>query len=149
MDIDILQKVKGDIHFVLFGDGSQNEILRRYRDQMWQRERVHFVSPWKMSNHLLQQLDCMLTPADHDGQAVGMRIAQALGVPNVAARSDGNAELIHSGETGLLAGTDAGSLAKQIFFVLKFLFQISKKSKFREKNLKNQKFRNFDFQGFF
>ena len=115
---DILQKVKGDIHFVLFGDGSQFEILKRYRDQMWQRERIHFVSPWKMSAELLQQLNCMLTPADHDGQAIGMRIAQALGIPNVAARSDGNAELIHSGETGLLAGTDAGSLAKQIYFIL-------------------------------
>jgi glycosyltransferase involved in cell wall biosynthesis len=125
--VDILQKVRTDVHVVLIGDGPQREILRRYRDQMWQRDHVHFLSPWHLSPHVLQQLDCILTPGDHIGQSIGVPLANAFGLANVATHSVCHMELAnlanHDGM--LLGGPDAGSLAKQLLFALNTAQRVS------------------------
>ena len=118
--VDILQKVKTDVHVVLIGDGPQREILRRYRDHMWQRDHVHFLSPWHLSPQVLQQLDCILTPGDHIGQSIGVPLANAFCLANIATHSVCHLELAdlanHDGM--MLGGPDAGSLAKQVLFAL-------------------------------
>ena len=118
--VDILQKVITDVHVVLIGDGPQREILRRYRDHMWQRDHVHFLSPWHLSPQVLQQLDCILTPGDHMGQSIGVPLANAFGLANIATHSDCHMELANlANHDGLLlGGPDAGSLAKQLLFAL-------------------------------
>jgi glycosyltransferase involved in cell wall biosynthesis len=118
--VDILQKVRTDVHVVLIGDGPQREILRRYRDHMWQRDHVHFLSPWHLSAQVLQQLDCILTPGDHIGQSIGVPLANTFGLANIATHSVCHMELAnlvnHDGM--MLGGPDAGSLAKQVLFAL-------------------------------
>ena len=118
--VDILQKVRTDVHVVLIGDGPQREILRRYRDHMWQRGHVHFLSPWYLSPQVLQQLDCLLTPGDHIGQSIGVPLAHTFGLANIATHSVCHMELAnlanHDGM--MLGGPDAGSLAKQVLFAL-------------------------------
>ena len=118
--VDILQKVKTDVHIILIGDGVQREILRRYRDHMWQRDHVHFLSPWHLSSQVFQQLDCILTPGDHIGQSIGVPLANAFGLTNIATHSVCHLALAnltnHDGM--LLGGPDAGSLAKQVLFAL-------------------------------
>ncbi len=116
--VDILQKVRTDVHVVLIGDGPQRKILRRYRDLMWQREHVHFLSPWHLSPQVFQQLDCILTPGDHIGQSIGVPLAHAFGLANIATHSVCHRELAnHNGMK--LGGPDAGSLAKHVLFALK------------------------------
>jgi hypothetical protein len=118
--VDILQKVRTDVHVVLIGDGPQREILQRYRDHMWQRDYVHFLSPWHLSSQVLQQLDCILTPGGHIGQSIGIPLANAFGVANIATHSICHMELANLGKyDGMrLGGPDAGSLAKQLLFAL-------------------------------
>jgi hypothetical protein len=119
--VDILQKVRTDVHVVLIGDGPQREILRRYRDHMWQRDHVHFLSPWHLSPQVFQQLDCILTLGNHIGQSIGVPLANAFGLANIATQSVCHRELANlANHDGMkLGGPDAGSLAKHVLLALK------------------------------
>jgi len=132
--VDILQKVKTDVHVVLIGDGPQREVLRRYRDHMWQRDHVHFLSPWHLSPQVFQQLDCILTPGDHIGQSIGVPLANAFGLTHIATHSVCHMELAdfanHDGM--LLGGPDAGSLAKQVLFALNTEQRVSSPTRSRD-----------------
>ena len=132
--VDILQKVKTDVHVVLIGDGPQREILRRYRDHMWQRDHVHFLSPWYLSPQILQQLDCILTPGDHIGQSIGVPLANAFGLANIATHSVCHMELANltNHNNIMLGGPDAGSLAKQVLFALNTEQRVSSPTRSRD-----------------
>ena len=98
------------LRLVLVGDGALREALHSALDREGVRDRVWFAGERADVAEILRGLDCFVLPSLAEGVSNTILEAMASGLPIVATRVGGNAELIESGMTGLLvppANSDA------------------------------------------
>jgi glycosyltransferase involved in cell wall biosynthesis len=98
------------LRLVLVGDGALREALRGVLDSNQVRDRVWFAEERADVAEIMRGLDCFVLPSLAEGVSNTILEAMASGLPIVATRVGGNAELIESGMTGLLvppANSDA------------------------------------------
>jgi len=97
---DLLKVIRDDVHLLIAGDGPHGNRLRRFRDQVDIRDKVHFLGHRNDVSQLLPHLDVFWSTAEHLGPSNAVMEAMAAGVPVVAADVPGVAELVIPDETG-------------------------------------------------
>jgi glycosyltransferase involved in cell wall biosynthesis len=110
---DLLKVIRGDVHLLIVGDGPQRDRLRRYRDQVCIRDRVHFLGQRGDVPRLLPHFDVLWSTSAYEGQSNVILEAMAAGVPVVATDIPGTRELVVPGTTGYLVPVgDRAAVAK-------------------------------------
>jgi glycosyltransferase involved in cell wall biosynthesis len=99
---DLLKVIRDDVHLLVVGDGPQRDRLRRFRDQVCIRGKVHFLGERGDVPRLLPHLDVLWSTSGYEGQSNAILEAMASGVPVVATDIPGTRELVVAGETGYL-----------------------------------------------
>lgn len=111
---DLLKVIRDDVHLLIVGDGPQRERLRRFRDQVRIREKVHFLGQRSDVPRLMPHFDVLWSTSGYEGLSNVILEAMASGVPVVASDIPGTRELVVSGETGYLVPLgDRAAFAKQ------------------------------------
>ena len=111
---DLLKVIRDDVHLLVIGDGPQRDRLRRFRDQVCIRGKVHFLGERGDVPRLLPHFDVLWSASGYEGQSNVILEAMAAGVPVVATDIPGTRELVVSGETGYLVPVgDRAALAKR------------------------------------
>jgi glycosyltransferase involved in cell wall biosynthesis len=100
--LDILKYVRGDLHFVLIGRGTDRPRLERFARSIDVTRQVHFLGERPDVTAVLRQADVVWVPSRREGGHNAALEAMAAGRPVVAARQLGLAEIVRDGETGLL-----------------------------------------------
>ena len=110
---DLLKVIRDDVHLLIVGDGPQRDRLRRFRDQVCIRGKVHFLGERGDVPRLLPHFDVLWSTSAYEGQSNVILEAMASGVPVVATDIPGTRELVVAGETGYLVPVgDRAALAK-------------------------------------
>ena len=91
-----------EAHFVFAGDGPMEDRLRAAIAERGVAERVHLLGLRRDVVNVLQSLDLFVLPTHQEALGTAFIEAAAMGVPVVATRVDGVAEVVADGETGLL-----------------------------------------------
>ena len=99
---DLLKVIRPDVHLLIIGDGPQREVLRRFRDLVQIRDRVHFLGARDDVPRLMPHFDVLWSTSGYEGQSNAILEAMASGVPVVATDIPGTRGLIVSEETGYL-----------------------------------------------
>jgi len=99
---DLLKRVRDDVHLLILGDGPQRDVLRRYRDLIEIRDKVHFLGHRDDVPRLMPHFDVLWNASAYEGQSNAIMEAMALGVPVVASDIPGNRDLVVPGATGYL-----------------------------------------------
>ena len=103
------------MRLVLAGDGPLRPDVERVIDAAGIRGLVWFAGERSDVPELLRQLDCFVLPSLGEGISNTILEAMASGVPVVATRVGGNAELVSDGYTGTLVDpADSPALARQM-----------------------------------
>ncbi len=109
-----LYRQNPDLHFVIVGDGPEEENLRRQiaasglTDACTLPGRLSEVRPW------LRAMDIYLMTSAFEGLPIAMMEAMSMGLPVVATSAGGIAEAVRHGEDGFLRPVDAvGGLRKR------------------------------------
>lgn len=115
--ISALAKLPEDTWLWLAGDGGQAQNLRALASELGVEDRIRFMGWQQNVAALLATADVLVVPSRHEPLGNVVLEAWAHRVPLVATESEGPAELITDGETGLLVPVDdAQALATQIAF---------------------------------
>ena len=110
---DLLKVIRDDVHLLIVGDGPQHDRLRRFRDQVCIRGKVHFLGERGDVSRLLPYFDVLWSTSGYEGQSNAILEAMASGVPVVATDIPGTRELVVAGETGYLVPVgDRAAFAK-------------------------------------
>jgi glycosyltransferase involved in cell wall biosynthesis len=110
---DLLKVIRDDVHLLIVGDGPQRDRLRRFRDQVCIRGKVHFLGERGDVPRLLPHFDVLWSTSGYEGQSNAILEAMAAGVPVVATDIPGTRELVVPGVTGyLLPVGDRAAFAK-------------------------------------
>jgi glycosyltransferase involved in cell wall biosynthesis len=110
---DLLKVIRDDVHLLVIGDGPDRDRLRRFRDQVCIRGKVHFLGERSDVPRLLPHFDVVWSTSGYEGQSNAILEAMAAGVPVVATDIPGTRELVVSGTTGyLLPVGDRAAFAK-------------------------------------
>ncbi len=111
---DLLKVIRDDVHLLVVGDGPQRDQLRRFRDLVRIRDKVHFLGRRSDVPRLMPHFDVLWSTSGYEGQSNVILEAMASGVPVVATDIPGTRELVISGETGYLVPLgDRAAFAKQ------------------------------------
>jgi len=100
--VDLLKVIRDDAHLLIVGDGPQREQLRRFRDLVHIRDRVHFLGARDDVPRLMPHFDVLWSTSGYEGQSNVVLEAMAAGVPVVATDIPGTRELVVADETGFL-----------------------------------------------
>ena len=117
--IDMLPAAAKHLRLVMVGDGALREAVNAVLDRPGVRERVWFAGERADVADVLRGLDCFVLPSLAEGVSNTVLEAMATGLPVIATRVGGNAELIESGMTGTLvppANSDALAQAMLGYF---------------------------------
>ena len=99
---DLLKRVRDDVHLLVLGDGPLRDRLRRFRDKVEIRDRVHFLGhrddAWRMIPHF----DVLWSTSAYEGQSNAIMEAMSQGVPVVATDIAGTRDLVVHDVTGRL-----------------------------------------------
>ena len=98
----------GRVHLHIIGSGPQQERLRREAEDLDLGDRVRFHGFQRNVLDWLAHLDVLLMPSLHEGLPYTLLEAMSLGVPVVASRVGGLAEVLRHEETGLLVDVGDG-----------------------------------------
>ncbi len=110
---DLLKVIRDDVHLLVVGDGPQRDRLRRFRDQVDIRSKVHFLGHRDDVSRLLPHFDVLWSTSGYEGQSNAILEAMAAGVPVVATDIPGTRELVQPGVTGYLVSVgDRAGFAK-------------------------------------
>ena len=110
---DLLKVIRDDVHLLVIGDGPQRDRLRRFRDQVCIRDKVHFLGERGDVPRLLPHFDVLWSTSGYEGQSNVILEAMAAGVPVVATDIPGTRELVVPGATGYLVPVgDRAAFAK-------------------------------------
>lgn len=109
---DLLKVIRDDVHLLILGDGPHRDRLRKFRDQVQIRDKVHFLGHRDDVPRLLPHLDLLWSTSAFEGQSNSIMEAMAEGVPVVATDIPGTRDLVVSGETGYLV--PAGKSARRV-----------------------------------
>ena len=99
---ELLRNIRDDFHLLIVGDGPQREALKRYRDLVQIRDRVHFLGPRDDAAAILTQCDLLWLSSAYEGLSNSVMEALAAGIPVVASDIPGVRELVTNGEHGIL-----------------------------------------------
>jgi len=107
---DLLKVIRDDVHLLVVGDGPHRDRLRRFRDQVVIRDKVHFLGDRDDASRLMPHLDVLWSTGVGNAKSHAVMEAMAAGVPVVAADGPDLRELISPQKTGYLvpAGDRAG-----------------------------------------
>jgi glycosyltransferase involved in cell wall biosynthesis len=110
---DLLKVIRDDVHLLVIGDGPQRDRLRRFRDQVCIRGKVHFLGERGDVPRLTPHFDVLWSTSGYEGQSNAILEAMACGVPVVATDIPGTRELVVPGTTGYLVPVgDRAAFAK-------------------------------------
>jgi glycosyltransferase involved in cell wall biosynthesis len=104
--------------FILVGDGPLRGELEALAQSLGLKDKTLFLGERSDMPAVLASLDLNVLPSESESLSNVILESMAAGVPTVATRVGGNAELIEHGLTGLLAGTndpDQMSAALELF----------------------------------
>ena len=99
---DMIKFVRDDVHLLIIGDGPQYDRLRRFRDQVRIRDKVHFLGHRDDVARIMPHLDALWSTSAYEGQSNAIMEAMAAGVPVVATDIPGTRDLVVPEETGFL-----------------------------------------------
>jgi len=91
-----------DVHFIIAGDGPQQENLQRLVTQLGLSSRVHLLGLRRDVMNVLQSLDLFVLPTHQEALGTAFIEAGAMALPVVATNVDGVPEVVVDGETGVL-----------------------------------------------
>ena len=101
------------LRLVMVGDGALRNAVSSVLDRPGVRDRVWFAGERADVPDMLRGLDCFVLPSLAEGVSNTILEAMATGLPVIATRVGGNAELIESGLTGtLVPPTNSEALAQ-------------------------------------
>ena len=102
-----------EVRFLLAGEGPEESMLREKARQLGLADRVHFAGYVADSREVYVAADLLLMPSRFEGLPMTLLEAMAMGLPVVASKLDGIAEVIADGHEGLLVESgDAGGFAE-------------------------------------
>lgn len=96
-----LAKLPDDVQLVIVGEGEQYAALERQAAERGLAERVRFTG-YVDSRLVLRAFDIYVQPSYYEGFGLSILEAMAAGLPVVACRVGGVADVVVDGETGLL-----------------------------------------------
>ncbi len=97
-----------DWHWHIAGDGPQMDLLKSLAHELGIGDRVVFRG-WQSREELIEcyrQSNLFLFPSRHEGMPNAVLEAMASGLPVIASRIAGNAELVTDRETGILVDSE-------------------------------------------
>ncbi len=100
---DLIKVIRKDVHLLLIGEGPHRDLLRRFRDQVRNADRVHFLGQRDDVPRLMPHFDLLWSPGADNGQSNAILEAMAAGVPVVVGDTPSRRELIVHQQTGFLA----------------------------------------------
>ncbi|KAI3644466.1 hypothetical protein MP228_010630 [Amoeboaphelidium protococcarum] len=102
-----IQRVNNaEIHFVVIGNGDKMPIMQSLELSL-EIQRVHFVGHVDHVEHYLVDVDVLLITSIYEGVPFTAIYAASLGIPIVASRVGGIAEVVYDGENGKLLDVKA------------------------------------------
>jgi len=104
---DMLKFIRDDVHLLIIGDGPHRDRLRRFRDQVRIRDKVHFLGHRDDVPRIMPHFDVLWSTSDYEGQSNAILEAMAAGVPVVATDIPGTRDLVVHQTTGFLVSTDS------------------------------------------
>ncbi len=132
------QKVQESIpsaHLVLVGKGPQESYLRNMGRQMGLEDKITFtgVLPRQSIVHCYASADLFVFPSVTETQGLVIGEAKAAGIPTVAIRAFGPAEMVAHGEDGILTDPSTEAFTEAILLLLKdkMLYQDMSKKAFK------------------
>jgi glycosyltransferase involved in cell wall biosynthesis len=110
-----VESVAPDIHLYILGIGPREQQLRALVDSLGLTDRVHILGFRRNVYDYIGHCDALLMPSLHEGLPYTLLEAMALGIPIIASRVGGLAEVLRDGDMGLLTPPqDPASLAVAI-----------------------------------
>lgn len=101
----ILQR-RPEVHFAMIGTGSMEDELVTAAKRAGIDTHLHMAGLWREPNLVYPSLDLMLHTSRSDAMPLAVLEAMASGIPVVAIGVGGVPEIIETGETGILIGTN-------------------------------------------
>jgi glycosyltransferase involved in cell wall biosynthesis len=101
---DVLKVIRDDVHLLVIGDGPHHDRLRKFREQVAIRDKVHFLGHRGDVPRLLPHVDVLWSTSGYEGQPNAVMEAMAAGVPVVATDIPGTRDLVLPERTGYLVG---------------------------------------------
>ena len=114
---DLLKRVRDDTHLLILGDGPLRDSLRRFRDKVEIRDRVHFLGHRDDAWRIIPHFDVLWSTSAYEGQSNAIMEAMSHGVPVVATDIAGTRDLVVDDVTGrLISATKADSERRRATF---------------------------------
>lgn len=109
-----------EAYLVMVGGGPSLEALRTLAGQLGLHGRVYFTGPlpWEQAVGWMKAADVFALASNTETQGLVVVEAMACGVPVVAVRAGGVAEVVHHGRTGLLVHSDPRELGEAVVRLL-------------------------------
>lgn len=116
--VDACAKLVADgftgFHWYIVGGGPEESALREQIMRLGLEDCVSLLGMQSNPYPYIRCADLYVQPSRFEAFGLTIREAQVLAVPVLSTRTDGSAELISDGETGLLCESDADSIATAI-----------------------------------
>lgn len=116
--VDACAKLVADgftgFHWYIVGGGPEESALREQIMRLGLEDCVSLLGMQSNPYPYIRCADLYVQPSRFEAFCLTIREAQVLAVPVLSTRTDGSAELISDGETGLLCESDADSIAAAI-----------------------------------
>lgn len=116
--VDACAKLVADgftgFHWYIVGGGPEESALREQIMQLGLEDCVSLLGMQSNPYPYIRCADLYVQPSRFEAFGLTIREAQVLAVPVLSTRTDGSAELISDGETGLLCESDADSIAAAV-----------------------------------
>ena len=114
---DLLKRVRDDTHLLVLGDGPLHDKLRRFRDKVEIRDRVHFLGHREDAWRIVPHFDVLWSTSAYEGQSNAIMEAMSHGVPVVATDIAGTRDLVVPDVTGrLISASKAESERRRAAF---------------------------------
>jgi len=110
----LLRRTQPDATLQFVGDGPLRGDVEQLVDSLGLRDRVSFLGEREDVPELLAQASCCLLATHYEGCSLAVLEAMAAGLPVVATRVGGMAEIVSEGATGLLVDPAPASIARAL-----------------------------------
>ncbi len=110
----VLRTTQPDATLQLVGEGPLRGELEHLVDSLALRDRVDFLGERGDVPDLLAKASCFLLTTHYEGCSLAVLEAMAAGLPVVATRVGGMAEIVAHGETGFLVDSDPAAIARAL-----------------------------------
>jgi glycosyltransferase involved in cell wall biosynthesis len=108
-----------EVRFLLAGEGPEEGMLRDKARELGIGDKVNFAGYVADSREVYVSADVLLMPSRFEGLPMTLLEAMAMGLPVVASRLDGIAEVVEDGREGFLVDAgDAAGFADRVARVL-------------------------------